>query len=86
MIIAVQYNLCRHSSHCHLYRHLSSIFTSQMRCLLLAVVVGAAGVLGASMPPIATHVHASTHSHDLPTVPEVNWGLSGVVAEELWEE
>lgn len=57
-----------------------------MRCLLLALVVGAAGVLGNSLPPLANFVPADTSSQDEPVVPQVNWGLQGAVTEELWEE
>lgn len=83
--MAIQCKNPRHSGHQHLYRHLTNVFVSQMRCLLL-LVVGAAGVLAGNVPPLASHARASTHADDLPSVPQVNWGLSGVVTEELWEE
>ncbi|KAG0721626.1 Carboxylesterase 4A [Chionoecetes opilio] len=58
-----------------------------MRHCLLVLLVGAAGVLGAGMPPLLpyTHARATTPSDDLPPV-QINWGLTGVVTEEMWED
>lgn len=67
-----------------------------MRCLLVALVVGAAGALGNNVPPLANFALADTPSLDEPQValadtpshdePQVNWGLQGAVTQELWDE
>lgn len=74
-----------HNHHHHYHPNIFILYP-QMRCLLVALVVGAAGVLGNNVPPLSTHFHADTPSHDPPVVPEVNWGLQGAVTEELWEQ
>lgn len=51
-----------------------------MRCLLVILVVGAAGALGAQTPPLASYIYGQPVEHRL------DWGLSSINTEELWDQ
>lgn len=52
-----------------------------MRSFLVVLVLGAAAVLEAKTPPLATHTYVQP-----PEEPRLDWGLSSINTHELWEK